>query len=521
MPSLRSLCVTLALTSLAVVPSLLSACSSSNGNGNESHDGGTQPPANDAGGTTPDATTTGDGSTPTDAGAKTDGSNTSDDAGWVQANHAPFPTIVYGGAPLLLKPKIVTVTFAGDPFTSQLVAFGTTATSKTNWWPTVMSEYCQGDGGPCVGDGPAGIAVQIDASAPSGISDNALGPEDAGGEDAGVDIQTYLQGLMASGAIPLPDSNTIYAVYFPGSLQFGLTGDACQQFEGYHSEGIYNGQTYTYAINVECLGTLDDVTVTAAHEFAETASDGLSADLPDGGFTSGYTLNFYDLNAWPWLDDLDSEIADMCDDYLGLGQDHWTEGSYVYQRIWSQKAAAANENPCRPVPAGEVYFNAAPTQSFFELNVGETTTIEVDGFSDGPHTDWTVLPEDWTDPTGQTTYTNLAFAGPAVDAGGLPATTANNGSKLQLSITLTQDPTNTANGAAQIILWSYAGSTDISKATAGHYWPIDVVTRAAAEDAGLTWLDGGVPMKPGRHGSPHAKDRSRAAHRSYFGRNLK
>ena len=75
----------------------------------------------------------------------------------------------------------------------------------------------------------------------------------------------------------------------------------------------------------------------------------------------------------------------MCDDYYNLGQDHWTEGSFVYQRIWSVKAATANENPCKPVPVGEVYFNAAPATAFLEMNVGETITVEVRRVLGRPH----------------------------------------------------------------------------------------------------------------------------------------
>ena len=39
----------------------------------------------------------------------------------------------------------------------------------------------------------------------------------------------------------------------------------------------------------------------------------------------------------------------------------------------------------------------------------------------------------------------------------------------------------------------FSGSTDITKATAGHYWPMAVMTRGAAQDAGVTELDGRCP----------------------------
>ena len=172
------------------------------------------------------------------------------------------------------------------------------------------------------------------------------------------------------------------------------------------------------------------------------------------------------------------------------------------------KAATANENPCKPVPVGEVYFNAAPATAFLEMNVGETITVEVDAFSDAPMGNWTILAQDGTDPTGATVYTSMSFSGGTTqDAGPGSAlvTGVNNGSKPQLSITLTQDPSQVQNGEigpgygeADIYLWSYTGpDTNIANATAGHYWTMAVMTRADATDAGLTFLDGGVPEKHG------------------------
>ncbi|MGO8993750.1 MAG: hypothetical protein ACLQVI_10515 [Polyangiaceae bacterium] len=445
-------------------------------------------------------TTADSGSSALDAGTgdATIADGSTGDAGFVQASHLPFPSIVYSGAPLLLAPKVVSIVFKSDPFVTSLEEFGAGITSTTTWWPTVISEYCDGDGG-CVGKGPAGVSAEIDASAPAAVYDPSLGPGDAGGA---VNIQTFINDLIAAGTVPAPDANTIYALYLPTTTDFNGGGSGCDQgFEGYHSQATYQSQTYVYSINVECAGTLTDVTVTSAHETAEGSSDGIATET-----TGGYYMNYNDLNTWGWLDAFDSEIADMCDDYYNLGQDHWTEGSFVYQRIWSVKAATANENPCKPVPVGEVYFNAAPATAFLEMNVGETITVEVDAFSDAPMGNWTILAQDGTDPTGATVYTSMSFSGGTTqDAGPGSAlvTGVNNGSKPQLSITLTQDPSQVQNGEigpgygeADIYLWSYTGpDTNIANATAGHYWTMAVMTRADATDAGLTFLDGGVPEK--------------------------
>jgi hypothetical protein len=495
---LSSLRICLLLSSVATFGAIAVACGSSSGNPGTGSTGDS--------GTGADSTSpsTGDSAveTPADAG---DAGTADANSAFVQASHLPFPVLSYTGAPLLTAPKVVTITFAGDPYTASLDTYGAGATSTTKWWPSVMSEYCAGEGGACVGDGPAGVSVVLDAGAPTAFSDpNGLGgPEDAG-PGGGEDIQVYLQSLMASGTIPAPDAETIYTVYFPGSVTFGGQGKACDQFDGYHAQGTYNGQDYVYAISVECAGTLDDATLTSSHEFSEAASDGLFTYSQTAGYEGGYYLDLSDPNTWAWSDEYDGEIADMCVDYLNKGLDHWVEGSYTYQRIWSVKAAAANQNPCHPIPAGEVYFNAAPSTAFLEMNVGETITIEVDAFSDAPTADWAVQAQDATDPTGATSYVALAFAGTTFDAGGQPVAAANNGTKLQLTITLTQDPSQAGTGLfgqgygeADIMLWSFAGGggTDINHATADHYWPLAVMTRAAAQDAGVVTLDGAVPLK--------------------------
>ena len=155
------------------------------------------------------------------------------DAGFVQASHLPFPSIVYSGAPLLLAPKVVSIVFKSDPFVTSLEEFGAGITSTTTWWPTVISEYCDGDGG-CVGKGPAGVSAEIDASAPAAVYNPSLGPGDAGGA---VNIQTFINDLIAAGTVPAPDRAQSYALYLPTTTDFNGGGSGCDQgFEGYHSQ---------------------------------------------------------------------------------------------------------------------------------------------------------------------------------------------------------------------------------------------------------------------------------------------
>jgi hypothetical protein len=92
------------------------------------------------------------------------------------------------------------------------------------------------------------------------------------------------------------------------------------------------------------------------------------------------------------------ELGDMC----ALVSDAFytpADFPYVVQRIWSNQAALAGHDPCQPTPAGQVYFNSAPvladdvtcyygpdklTTKGVKIPVGQTKTVEVDLFSDGP-----------------------------------------------------------------------------------------------------------------------------------------
>jgi hypothetical protein len=84
------------------------------------------------------------------------------------------------------------------------------------------------------------------------------------------------------------------------------------------------------------------------------------------------------------------EVADLCADTLGTGQDQWQEGGFVFQRSWSNSSAAAGKDPCVPIPSSEVYFNAAAQTGNVTLGLGGSATIELDAFSDAPFPAWTL-----------------------------------------------------------------------------------------------------------------------------------
>src|SRR5208282_5681959 len=105
--------------------------------------------------------------------------------------------------------------------------------------------------------------------------------------------------------------------------------------------------------------------ISASHEFIETATDGSNQSF-------SFYLNLNDPATWGWDDVLGGEVADLCVDQFGLGQDETTENGFTVQRIWSVTNASAGMDPCVPVPAGEVYFNTYSEYSVVLIAVGES-----------------------------------------------------------------------------------------------------------------------------------------------------
>ncbi|MBI3542434.1 MAG: hypothetical protein HY075_04055 [Deltaproteobacteria bacterium] len=167
-------------------------------------------------------------------------------------------------------------------------------------------------------------------------------------------------------------------------------------FDGYHSSYLdgSSGVMVSYAVIMRCGGyTIDDETATASHELVEAAAD------PDGDAYVGIDS---ELSVWGTLS-FGTELSDMCQDYASS---YYTPSDigFEIQRSWSNRAAAAGQNPC--VPSTASYFNARAlvddevswldgggplTGKGVHIAVGETRTIDVElfGSADGG-APWTV-----------------------------------------------------------------------------------------------------------------------------------
>jgi hypothetical protein len=396
-----------------------------------------------------------------------------------------LPQVVYQGGGLLTAPEIVNVTFAGDPLASEIQAFGASVTSSA-WWNTVRAGYCEGSGGPCVGDGSS-TTIELTTAAEATYTDSAEGGPST--------LQQWLASALSSGQLPAPEagatSNTVYAIYLPPTTTITLDGLAsctAEGFGGYHNSWMANGfQVVPYVVVAECEPLsppfpnvaantlLQDTTFDASHEIVEVSTD----PIPP----TGYTLDGTNPDNWGWIDVTGGgEAADMCVDLLGLNQDQTTDGTFTVQRIWSNSRAAASLDPCNPAPAGDVYFNAAPSQAFFVLDVGASATFDVDAFSFAAMNDWTLQALDWSDST-TTSYLTFSIEGGMQTSTG-PSIQVNDGSTVHVTVTLTQEPGGLDTREADGAIVSFSGSPD--SPTAGHIWPFAVMSTADAMDAGIS-----------------------------------
>lgn len=370
--------------------------------------------------------------------------------------HTPIPQVDNNGGAILKNIKVVTVTwdvnFMGMPAVDTkrdlLEQFGDTITATT-WWDAVRDGYCDAMNN-CVGRGTGGGHVHMTDAPAASYTDSAYSTTST--------VQDMIKAKVADGTFPSPDENTLYAIYFPSSVSVTLDGAAsCMDFGAYHNSVVVTAPAadeggapkqvdVAYAIMPRCGNSPNELTISASHELIEAATD------------PHVTTPAYYMQNQLWAS-LGGEVGDLCVSYNG--NDTYLEGSFVVQRSWSNKAAAASHDPC--VPAGTTpYFNVAPATAVQATNaigikVGETKVIPLQAFSDGAMTDdWTL---DWRETT------SFVGGGSEVLDVTFDRTAVHNGSKPNASVTLTARP---SRGQATFVLVSKNGSN------VTHTWPLAV-----------------------------------------------
>jgi hypothetical protein len=398
--------------------------------------GGTTPaaaPAPDAGTAIVDASV--DAAAPVDAEIADTLPDIQENPNVYPAPHHPLPLVDKGAGTLLDQMKIVQVTFGADTNVDTYTAFDN-GIGATMWWQMALLPY---------GISPATVSATV--VLPDTLSGTSV-------TDA--QVQTYLEQEIMSGALPEPDAETLYLVYAPRNFAVSLatggttTEDSCSYFDGYHSSfpfaapattdgGTSTGISASYAMVFNCgYGGLEEIEITASHEIGEAATD------PHPDATPTYYMHSDD--GWAQVfaglgPGAGAEVADLC-----TGEP-WTEGTYYYNKIYSNSAAALSKNPCQPDTSN--YFAAAIDTSkavafgylsdgFVTVSPGASTDVVINFFSDS------ALPEDATLTVGAA---NQYYGGSlqAITAGvtaTLSQTTAHNGDGIYL--TITADPSTIA-----------------------------------------------------------------------------
>jgi hypothetical protein len=281
----------------------------------------------------------------------------------------PLPQLMNQGGAVLASPRVVPIFFAGDPMATALEDF-VASIGCTEHWRTAVGEYG-------VGDAVAAPAVHLTESAPANIAD--------------ADLETWLAGKIASGALEAPTKNTVYAVFYPEGTTVTLQGQqSCQTFGGYHTDlTLTGGGTAAYAVMPRCkslggLTGIDMVTGAASHELAEAATDPYNKEAP------AYMMVDDAHEAFMYI--LGGENGDLCAQeqsafYKPQGY------PFTVQRTWSNRNARGGKNPCIPA-ATSAYFTAAPKltddiQLFgaqptrgVKVAAGTSKTIDLDLYSE-------------------------------------------------------------------------------------------------------------------------------------------
>ena len=344
----------------------------------------------------------GDDSNPGTDDAQTGDETDLSDAGVVDAGYPAIkidaPQVVTLGGPVLDTPKVQPVFFPGFDYGTEVTDF-TNKLGASSYWGA-LSEYKVGKI-----QALAPITLTQADAAPSVIYDNQ--------------IQDWLK-TRFDGTHPefgnAPDENTVYALFYPPTTTIYLSnapaGDAgapdgggfgnspsCKGFGGYHSDFVMGSSDVAYAVLPECptFGSLtgaDVATSTASHELSEAATDPFPMTQP------AYTQVDDDHLAWMFFLG-GGEVGDMCAQFPESFYTP-TDVGHVVQKNWSNASARAGHDPCQPTVTSPAYFNAMPvftdsvatrgtTTKGIDVPVGQSKTLEIDLFSDGPvNAPWTL-----------------------------------------------------------------------------------------------------------------------------------
>jgi hypothetical protein len=361
------------------------------------------------------------------------------------AAHPPLPQVQDIGGRVLASPEITPVVFGTDQYEKDLDTL-VNAIGKSSYWHAVTAEY---------GVGPAHARPMVHvAQVPMGTLDDS-------------DIQAWLADQLDGTHMDFGTANasSLFLLFYPAALKITISGaQSCVEFGGYHNSAtLANGMNVAYGVLPRCfpdpgLNRLQTLTVDTSHEIIEAVTDPDPLSAPAYWYVDTPNLGWHRAMSG-------SEVGDLCVDFID-----WTtrpaDVGYTVQRTWSNEAARASHDPCVPAPL-EYYFNSAPVLTDavtiivdnvttrkapgMVIPLGQSRTIEVDLFSDGPLPAWTL---DAMNAAQSTADFGFAF----------DKASGANGDKVHLTVTANaRDP---RNQAAFVIVSTLNGRS--------HRWPVAV-----------------------------------------------
>ena len=325
-------------------------------------------------------------------------------------NLVPFPQIASPTDPSfqgLTSPTFQIVAFAGDDLASELWAGGQAWVASAVW------------------------STQVDAY---GVTASSVLPLVLVGDDPRTtDALTSIAKLdpdAASSPVGASAPATVFVIFYPpGTPVQGPDGaPSCSPSSAYHDETVIGATKVAYVVVPRCDDDASAVSAAASYQIIAAVTNPWPRTFP------GLTTFGPDDRAWDLLNgDGGTEVPQPCKGKVAVLSD----AGLATARTWSNKSASEYHDPCVPTP-GTPYFAATPViggnidlgggypTRGIQLANGDSTTIEVDLWSDGPTSGpWDVTASLW----------------PGASRGALEFNwvddrhSGNNGEKLHLTIT--------------------------------------------------------------------------------------
>jgi hypothetical protein len=284
-----------------------------------------------------------------------------------EVSHRPFPQVRTLDGAVLAPLRLITIVPGNDSADlSAFVAFSE-AVGGSSWWRAIAHEYHLGSAVSAAG--VIGPAITAD------VTDH--------------DVFTYITGVVSGEPSLDRDGHTLYLLYLPPDVHVvrdGTPNTGCTLFGAYHARYGILGDNLAVVQRCFTDNPVENMTVAASHEIAEAATD------PDG---HGYRLPAV-ATSKPWTESIwnafdligGAEVGDLCEGA------YWVDNSggapEVYQRIWSNHAAAGGGDPCVPA-LGEPYYSTAIEQDWYPVQPGATISIPVTGWATGDIASWPLV----------------------------------------------------------------------------------------------------------------------------------